>query len=275
MKHNHPHAGPIPAPPACTQDQRRQSRIASMGEMAASIAHEVQQPLAAIALNAQAALRFLEGGQPAQVRDALRALLEASAGATAIVNTIRLLAQTDHAASVSCRLDTALREVLTALNERLNRYRIKVHLQLAPERRSVMADPVQLRQVLLNLLNNAIEALQDQNGRAREIAICSRDDGAGSLIVTIADSGPGLPAGASAQVFDPLFTTKAGGMGVGLSICRSIVRSHGGAIWASADSANGSVFGFRLRHGCEPRPAGPDLAAGEPMAPARRLCEVE
>lgn len=234
-----------------------QARLGNLGAMTASMAHEVNQPLAAIALHAQVALLCLEREQSsdskAQVhaRKALAAVIEASNRAHAIVHSIRKLAQNAAVAFVPCRVDAALSELLPLLQGELDRHDIKLHIDIAAATPQVLADPVQLRQVLLNLLNNAIEAMH--GAPRRELSVTVRLDGAGALRVSIADSGAGLPDGAAARVFEPLFTTKPNGMGMGLAICRAIVEAHGGAIWAAAGARHGSVFGFSLPCAQEPR----------------------
>lgn len=248
--------------------QMRQARLCSMGGMVASIAHEVNQPLAAVSLNAQAALRCLEREQPSpeQARVALRAVLEATARAEALLRSIRNLSQNISSTPELCRVDAAVQALLPLLRGELERHRIVLRLHLSAAPHSVLADPVQLQQVLLNLVGNAIEAMREVQLRPRELIISSRADGAGQMQIVVADSGPGLPPHCARQIFEPLFTTKPNGMGMGLAICRSIVEAHGGSIWAADGMLHGSVFGFSLAH--EPQRARCLLAPARPQSAA-------
>jgi C4-dicarboxylate-specific signal transduction histidine kinase len=231
----------------------------AIGQFAASIAHEVDQPLAAIALHAQAALRSIERAQApvqAQVHSALRAVLEASARASDIVRSMRMLAGQAQSARMECRIDLAIEEVLDLHRAALEDLGIVASVAVAARARRVQANPVQLRQLLRNLVANAIDALGGVTAGRRELRIAAQLDGAGMLAVTVHDSGTGMDADQARRAFDPMFTTKATGMGLGLAICRAIVDAHGGHIWAEAPAA-GCVVGFALPHDGARRRAAP------------------
>jgi signal transduction histidine kinase len=225
----------------------------ALGQFAASVAHEVDQPLAAIALHAQAALRAIERAQgQAPVRDqvgeALRAVLEASARASDIVRSMRALAgqgKVDDLRS-DCRVDFAVAEVLHVLADDIERRGVEVEVAIGRAARRVRASPVQLRQLLRNLAANAIDALGDVPAGRRRLRIAAALDGAGMLAVTVQDSGPGMDAGQARRAFDPMFSTKPRGMGLGLAICRAIVEAHGGRIWAETAPGEGCAMRFAL-----------------------------
>lgn len=225
-----------------------------MGQMVASISHEVQQPLAAIALQAQVALRCLEQPQPtiAQAGAALRAVLEATARAADLLRSVRVLAQDGTVNRGACPLDGTVQALLPLLRGELDRHRILLRVDLAPAGSHVLADPVQLQQVLLNLIGNAIDALRGVEHQPRQLIIGARPDGAGHTLLTVADNGAGLPPGDPQRLFAPLYTTKPDGIGMGLAICRAIVEAHGGSIRADRAINGGSVFAVRL-----PCPAAP------------------
>lgn len=243
------------------------ARLAAIGQLAASIAHEVDQPLAAIALHAQAALRCIERAQAAggqdgaaercagDARAAIAALLQASSEASAIVSSMRVLAGSARPVRTSVRLDALLDDVLAAYAGDIDRLGIACRLHFGRGARSALANAVQLRQVLRNLVANAIDALRAVDGRPRRLDIAARLDGAGGLRVTVRDNGIGMDAALAARVFDPLMTTKASGLGLGLAICRAIADAHGGRIWAAPLPAHGCEFTLLLPHDAAPASA--------------------
>jgi len=239
-----------PPPLAASLDPERQARLASIGLLAASIAHEVDQPLAAIALHAHAALRCIERAQaPAEARDALCAVLAASRQASAIVHGVRTLAGPHRPVRAACALDTAVDDVLAGYAADLQRHAIACRVTIVPAARTVRAHPLQLRQVLRNLVGNAIDALRAVDRRPRRLALRARADADGTVIVTVRDNGAGLDTGTADRLFDPLVTTKAHGLGLGLAICRTIVAAHGGRLWLAANPGHGCTAGFALPHG--------------------------
>jgi C4-dicarboxylate-specific signal transduction histidine kinase len=245
-----------PPLPAAGLEPERQARLATIGQLAASIAHEVDQPLAAIVLHAHAALRCIERAQaPAQAHAALCAVLEASQRASAIVRGVRALAGQMHPEHADCPLDAAVDDVLAEYAADLRRHAIACRVTLAPAARRVRANAVQLRQVLRNLVGNAIDALRDAGARPRQLAIRARAGAGDTVVVTVRDNGAGIAAATAAQAFDPLATTKAHGLGLGLAICRAIVDAHGGRIWLAANPDHGCTAGFALPRAARARPA--------------------
>lgn len=252
----------LPAPCAPPPDH-----AGAIGRLAASIAHEVDQPLAAIVLHAQLALRCIEraatapssmaGGDGAAACAALQALLAASRDASDIVGSMRALAGATPPVRVRCRLDEACDAVLAGAAADLARLGIECSVAFGRGARTALAAPVQLRQLLRNLVANAIDALRGVTGRARLLRIEARLDRAGGLRLSVSDNGVGLDAVQARRVFDPLVTTKASGLGLGLAICRSIVAAHGGRIWAEPLPVHGCMFTCLLPHA-----SGADLARG-------------
>jgi len=250
-----------PPPLAASLEPERQARLATIGQLAASIAHEVDQPLAAIALHAHAALRCIERAQaPAQAHAALCAVLEASQRASAIVKSVRALAGQVRPERTACRLDAAVDDVLAEYAADLRRHAIACRVALAPGARTVAANPVQLRQLLRNLVGNAVDALAPVRGRTRHLAIRARTSAGGEVVVTVRDNGTGMDAATAAQVFDPLVTTKPHGLGLGLAICRAIADAHGGRLWLDANPDHGATAGFALPRAAHAHPA---AATGE------------
>lgn len=227
----------------------RMARITAMGEFAASIAHEVTQPIAAVALNTSAAISWLQRQPPdvAQARAALDMTLRSATCAGEVVRGIRALASKSGPALAPFVVDEAIREVLLLMAADLRKHGITVLTSLTLAQRQAHADRAQLQQLLMNLILNAIDAMAGVAGRAPTLEVRSLlADDAGTLRISVADNGSGIDAASSARLFDPLFSTKPGGMGLGLSICRSIIEAHGGRIWNSTDQAHGSTFHLSL-----------------------------
>ncbi|QJD93673.1 HAMP domain-containing histidine kinase [Duganella dendranthematis] len=220
----------------------RPARINALGEFAASIAHEVKQPLAAVTLNAQACLHWLEQDPPRvdQARTALRVVLEASTAASAMLRSLHGMACQAAPQRQPLVVNDVVRDVLQLLRGELRQQCITVTESYAPDYQ-LRADRVQLMQVLMNLILNAIEAARDLHDRARTLALHTSlaDDG---LRISVADNGVGIAPALAERIFDPLFSTKPGGTGMGLAICRTIVQSHGGRIWSEPGQPHGTVF---------------------------------
>ncbi|MGF6297954.1 PAS domain S-box protein, partial [Paraburkholderia sp. WC7.3d] len=224
------------------------NRVATMGQLAASIAHEVNQPIAATVTNAQAALRWLSA-QPLdadKVRQALGRIVKDANRAEDVIGRIRELIRKAPPRKERMDLNEAIREVIELTRGEATKRGASVQTQLAGGLPHIEGDRVQLQQVLLNLVINAIEAMSGVSDGAREIIVTTGTADAGCVLVAVLDSGPGFAADSAEHVFAPFYTTKSAGLGMGLSICRSIIEAHGGRLWASANVPRGAVFQFTV-----------------------------
>jgi predicted ATPase/signal transduction histidine kinase len=224
------------------------NRLETMGQMTASIAHEVNQPIAATVTNAQAALRWLDGPAP-DLNEAIQALVRIVRDGTragAVVQRIRNL--TKKAPAREDRVDTnaAVREVIELSQSEAVKNGVSVRIELAEDLPLIQADRVQLQQVVVNLMVNGVEAMSGMSEGPRELCIATGKTESGEVLVAVRDSGPGLAPAVQENLFKAFHTTKPNGLGLGLSICRSIVESHGGRLWASANEPIGAVFQFTL-----------------------------
>jgi PAS domain S-box-containing protein len=227
------------------------NRVAAMGLLSASIAHEVNQPISAAVTNAGAALRWL-GAQPPDVEEARRALgrlVQNGNRAVDVINGIRALIKKEPPQKGSADINEAIGEVVTLTHGEAVKNGVSVQTQLAESLPPVHGDRVQLQQVILNLIVNAVEAMSGVNQASRELRISTGKDATGGVVVAVQDSGPGLNRESFDHLFDAFYTTKAGGMGMGLSICRSIVEAHGGRIWATGAGGPGATVQFSLPSG--------------------------
>jgi C4-dicarboxylate-specific signal transduction histidine kinase len=226
----------------------RVARVTTMGEMAASIAHEINQPLAAIANNASASLRWL-GQEPPNVKKA-RSVLErvvSDAGrAGEVIGSIRGMLAKGSQDRVELDVNDLIREVMTFVRADLKHHGITVRTELAGDLPRLSGVRVQLQQVLLNLIANAADAMASVEQGARVLTVRSQKTGDCDIVLTIEDTGSGLDPADLDRAFEPFFSTKSEGMGMGLSICRSIVEAHGGRIAASPAREGGSVFRVSL-----------------------------
>jgi PAS domain S-box-containing protein len=223
-------------------------RVATMGELAASIAHEINQPLSAIVSNAQTAQCFLSGPNAdlGEVRAALEDIRSDGQRASEVIGRIRSLLKRDKVVQAALDLNQVARGVVPLVRDRLARERVVLQLELADDTPPVRGDRVQLQQVILNLLVNGIEALRGvEDGRRRLALRTARTSGHGAVLA-VSDSGPGVSAEVRDHLFDAFFTTKPGGMGMGLAISRSIVQDHGGRIDADNNAEGGATFSFTL-----------------------------
>jgi PAS domain S-box-containing protein len=223
------------------------TRVTALGEMAASIAHEVNQPLAAVVTNAAACLRWLDR-EPANLKEArgtLQSIINDGNRAGEVIQRVRALVNktTDQKA---LHINEVVNEVMSLVQHELFSHRVALRLELAPALPPVLADRIQLQQVILNLVVNGIEAMQPVKDRPRELVIRTRQDEPSQVLVTVSDCGVGVAAEDVDRLFDAFFTTKSSGMGMGLSICRSIVDAHGGRLSASGNSGPGATFQFTL-----------------------------
>ena len=224
------------------------NRLATMGQLAGSIAHEVNQPIGAARNNAHAALRFLAGDPPdlAEVREALECVVNDTYRAGDIIGGIR-----DQVKKMPPRMDIidlneSIEDVIALVRGELSKYRVSVQTQLAEGLSPVRGDRVQLQQVMLNLIVNAIEAMASVDDRARELVVSTASSATEGLLVSVGDSGPGVIPEDRERIFESFYTTKADGVGIGLSICRSMIDAHGGRLWVDAHQPYGALFKYTL-----------------------------
>lgn len=223
------------------------ARVSMLGELTASIAHEVNQPLAAIATNASAGLRWLDRAEPdvAEVRALTQRIIADAQRAADIIARVRAMAGHRAPEPALLAINGVIEEAMQFLAHELQGQSVTPKLELARDLPLVLADRTQLQQVVVNLAVNALQAMAPTPPSVRRLTVRTRLDG-GAVLVTIEDSGPGLDAAQQQRVFESFFTTKANGMGMGLPICRSILESYGGAISASNAAEGGAVFVFTL-----------------------------
>lgn len=225
------------------------NRVTTMGQLSASIAHEVNQPIAATVTNAQAALRWLRAEPPDldEVRASLSRIVEDGKRAGNVIGGIRALIHKVPSRKDWFDLNEAILEMLVLTRSEALKHGISLQTRLAPDFPMVQGDRTQLQQVILNLILNAIEAMDDLDDGTRELSISTGTEAGGGVRVTVRDSGPGLDPADVERVFQAFYTTKPKGMGMGLAICRSMVEAHGGRMWASAnETGGGAVFQFTL-----------------------------
>jgi C4-dicarboxylate-specific signal transduction histidine kinase len=224
------------------------NRVTTMGQLAASIAHEVSQPIAATVINADAAMRWL-GRQPPEleeVRQAIDQVIKDGHRAGEVIGRIRALIKKVPPRHDRLDINEAILDVVGLTRSELLRKGASLHTGLAKGLPLIRGDRIQLQQVILNLIMNAVEAMSDAGEGPRELLISTAADKSNGVRVEMRDSGPGLSAESLARVFDPFYSTKPDGMGMGLSICRSIIEEHGGRVWVMANVPRGAVFHFTL-----------------------------
>ena len=229
------------------------NRVSMMGELAASLSHELKQPIAAAITNANTSLRWLKRDQPEidEASDALMRIVQDGNRAAEIIDRLRSLYKKGAPAERDLvDVNDVAREMLILLRSEADRYSIPMRTDLAAELPRVTADRVQLQQVFLNLMLNGIEAMKNTGGELTITTQCGHD---GYLLISVSDSGVGLPPGKADQIFDAFFTTKPQGSGMGLAISRSIIESHGGRLWASVNTERGATFCFTLPIAAEER----------------------
>ena len=224
------------------------NRVATMGQLTASIAHEVNQPIASAHNNANAALRFLDRSPPdlEEVREALGCIVNDTDRAGDVIGRIRALIKKAPAHKRRFDLNEAILDVIALTRSEVLRHGVLLQTQLATGLPLIEGDPIQLQQVILNLIMNAVEAMSGITEGARELKISTETGAAGGVLVTVRDSGPGLDPTTVDRVFEAFYTTKPEGMGMGLAICRSIIEAHGGRMWVTANEPRGAVFRFTL-----------------------------
>ena len=227
----------------------RAERLTAMGLLAASITHEIAQPIGAMVVSGGACLNWLENERPnlGEAREAAQRMLQNGTRATDVLRSIRSLVQKAEPRVARLDIDTVIEEVLVLARGELQQHRIAMRTELDARLPQVLGDRLQLQQVLLNLIINAIQSMSGVNDRPRELVIRNKrealNDGLNQgVLITVEDSGIGFDGGSGERIFDSMFTTKEGGMGMGLSISRSIIAAHGGRIWASPGDSVGAIF---------------------------------
>ena len=224
------------------------NRVATMGQLTASIAHEVNQPIAAALVNAETAVRWLARQRPdlEKARQSIDRIINDNKRAVDIVGRIRNFSQKAPAQKGDVEINEAILEITGLTRVAASEHSVLVKLQLSDRLPHILGDRVQLQQVILNLIMNAVEAMSEVSEGSRELLISTREAESGSVLVAVSDSGPGLPQANLDRLFEAFYTTKASGLGMGLSICRSIVQAHGGQLWAAPNEPRGAVFCMTL-----------------------------
>ena len=232
------------------------TRVMTLGELTASIAHEVNQPLAAIVTNGNATLRWLAGSTPNlyEARQAIERIIKDSYRASEVITRIRSFVKKGEPRNDLVDLNEVIVEVIALTQNQARRNHVSLNRQLRNDLPLVHGDRVQLQQVILNLIVNGLEAITKSEDGVRELTVSSNQDDASNVIVAVSDSGEGLDQTNVERLFDAFFTTKPDGMGMGLAICRTIIEAHGGRIWATANTPKGAVFQFTLSTNAERTP---------------------
>ena len=227
------------------------SRVMTLGELTASISHEVNQPLAAVVINGQICLRLLalETPRPDDVRTTVERMVRDANRASEVIQRIRALAKRTEPQMVSLDINDVIREATLLVQREVLSHGVSLRTELASELPPVLGDRVQLQQVVINLLMNGVEAMASITDRPREIVIRSQQPEAGQVLVAVLDSGIGIDSETAERLFSAFFTTKPSGMGMGLSISRSIIRAHGGKLWVSPNPDHGAAFQFTVPTG--------------------------
>jgi PAS domain S-box-containing protein len=226
----------------------RITRMTTLGELTASIAHEVNQPLAAVVANAEACLRWLDRATPDHdaVRRSVEWLIDDSHRASEVIRRVRALARKSDTEKVRLDVNDVIRETVGLMQREVFSHRVSLRVELTSALPAILGDRVQLQQVIINLVMNGIEAMQSVTDRPRELLIRSGQDEEQLVFVSVTDCGVGISAENADRLFNAFFTTKSSGMGMGLSICRSIMEAHGGRLWTTANVPYGATFQFTL-----------------------------
>jgi PAS domain S-box-containing protein len=224
------------------------TRMTTLGELTASIAHEVNQPLGAVVNAAAACRRWLDRGTPDldEARRAVEWITKEANRASEVIRRVRALANKTDIEKVPLDVNDVVREIIALVQRELFSHRVSLRMELAPTLPMILGDRVQLQQVIINLVMNGIEAMQSVTDRPRELVIRSGQDETQQVLVSVTDCGVGISAENADRLFNAFFTTKSSGMGMGLSICRSIMEAHDGRLWATANVPHGATFQFTL-----------------------------
>jgi PAS domain S-box-containing protein len=224
------------------------TRVTTLGELTASISHEVNQPLAAVVNAAAACQRWLDRGTPNldEARRAVDWIIKEGNRASEVIRRVRALANKTEIEKVPLDVNDVVREAIALVQRELISHQVSLRTEFAPALPMILGDRVQLQQVIINLVMNSIEAMQSVTDRPRELVIRSRPDGTQQMLVSVTDCGVGISAEIADRLFNAFFTTKSSGMGMGLSICRSIMEGHNGRLWATANVPHGATFQFTL-----------------------------
>ncbi|HZE71546.1 MAG TPA: PAS domain S-box protein [Pyrinomonadaceae bacterium] len=227
------------------------TRVMTMGELAASIAHEVNQPLGAIVTNGHACVRLLSHAAPdlEKSREVIERMIKDGMRASEVIRRIRDLLHKAPPKKAPLNINDAIQEVIALVSSDVLRSNVELKAELAADPPAVVGDRIQLQQVILNLILNGKDAMSSVKTRPRELLITSREGNAGELLVAVRDTGNGLDPQNVERIFDPFFTTKPEGMGLGLSISRTIIEAHGGRLWATQNEDNGATIQFTLHPG--------------------------
>jgi C4-dicarboxylate-specific signal transduction histidine kinase len=222
------------------------TRVATLGEMTASIAHEINQPLAAVVTSASACLRWLDAQRLEEARrSAARAIAEGHR-ASEIIGRIRALAKKSPPQKDWLDVNETIHDVIALARSEIQRNGVALETQLSDDVPVILADRIQLQQVILNLMMNAIEAMSGLSEGPRELLVRSGTDESKNVVISVQDSGPGFDPRSLEHLFDAFYTTKPHGLGMGLAISRSIIDAHGGRLWVTANAPRGAVFQFIL-----------------------------
>ena len=224
------------------------NRVTTNGQLAASMSHEIKQPVAAIVTNAQAGLIWLDAVSPnlPKVQQAFARILKDAERTGEILNRIHDLVEKNPPSTEALQINEVIGEVIGLIKAQVVKTGVSVRMQLADDLPTIEGDRIGLQQVMLNLIVNAVEAMSGVDDEPRELIVNTSRDESNDILVAVRDSGPGLAVDRVDRIFQPFYTSKAGGMGMGLSICQSIIEAHGGRLWASANAPRGAVFQFTL-----------------------------
>ena len=222
------------------------NRVATLGQLTASITHEINQPVAGMLSSAQAALRWIDGGDAVAARRSIERVIKDGTRTGEVISGLRGLVKKASSRTILFDMNEAISEVIALTRSEAIKYGISIEARLEVALSLVRGDRVQLQQVVLNLMMNAIESMSSSNDGTRELVVSTRADDSGDVLVAVRDSGPGIEPQSAERLFEAFFTTKSSGMGMGLVISRSIIEAHGGRLWAATSEPRGAVFQFTL-----------------------------